>query len=340
MHRGSSTPGYKRLYIERRALDHEDGQRLVQQFADLPIVTIDDAMQVFGRRNQNFALQKTDPSIIAAVVEPRLYEAPALVRGGRRLPVYYTDEARNCAFDCDYCFLQGMHPSAYPILAVNSHEIREAAIAQARASDYWLSVAYVSDILGFESLVPYTARWAEAIRGHSGVTVEVRTKGSAPASLLSIDPPDNLVLTWTLSPRPVVSRYERRTATLDERLASARTALERGFRVSLAIDPVLIVDGWQEMYGELVRDAVAPLTQAGVESVSYGAFRMGGTYMESIRASRGDSPIVHYPFADRDGVATYPDELLAQIDAIVGAPLRTLGSGTEIISMLGEYRLD
>ncbi len=328
---------YSRLYIERAALDYPHGQRLIRAFAGRPIVEIDDAHQVLGRKRQDYQMQKRDPAVVAIVLRPPfLYRAPALVRGERRLPVFYSDQARNCRYDCDYCFLQGMHHSAYPVLAVNSEDVYAEAIERAREGDFWLSIAYVSDILSFEPLIPFTRDWINRAALIPNVTIEVRTKGRLPESILACDRPSNLILTWSLSPAKVVRRYEGQTATLEDRIASIRLALERGFCVSIAIDPVLLIEGWREAYAALISDHIAPLLHAGVESVTYGAFRMGHDHMDTIQRARADSPILHYPFVESDGVSTYPVSVLTEIEREVGDRLRQASdSASRVISMIG-----
>lgn len=315
-------PGNSVLYIERAALDYPHGATLFERFADRPRVQIDSYAEVFARAGQNVRGQKDRPALIAAVGSPPfIYDVPAHVRGTDDLPVLYNAQLRNCVYDCDYCFLQGMHSSGHTLVFVNSDDFHRSAAERARAGAYWLSVSYLSDVLGFERVLPLASEWVEVARRTPEITVEIRTKGDSHL-LPRIDPAPNVVLVWTLSPRGIARRFEHGTASFEHRVRAVTAAAERGWRVRLAVDPVLIVPGWIRAYGDMLDEVARRLPDEAVESVSYGVFRMGADYMRRIASARADSAILHHPFERTGGLVTYSQREIEAVHGVVGDRLR------------------
>lgn len=322
-------PSYRSLYVEALAADTTVGRSLVDQFADRPVVEITSYHEVFSRPSQSVQAQKRAPSLIAAVASPPfLNEAPARVcaRPGAgpgsadELPVMYNDQLRNCVYNCDYCFLQGMHPCGHTLVFVNSEDYHDAAADRAKGGPYWLSVSYLSDIVAFEPVLPLVRGWLDFAREHPNVTVEVRTKGTA-SSLLRNEPAKNVVFTWTLSPPLVAARHEHGCASLASRLIAIRAAIERGWRVRLAFDPVILLPGWQAAYDELIAEVFTAVPQRAIEAATYGVFRVGLDHANRMIAARSDTPVLHHPFVRAHGMLTYHEQEIEAVHRTVGRAL-------------------
>ncbi|MFW5689774.1 MAG: radical SAM protein, partial [Spirochaetota bacterium] len=284
-----------------------------------PIVPVASHMEVFARGRQDFQTQKRAPALIAATArEPFLYPAPTRVCGVTDRPVYYSDQLRNCVYNCDYCFLQGMHPSGHTMVFVNSEDVHAAA--RRIESPFWLSVSYLTDIVAFEETLPLVGQWLDVARTTPQMTLEIRTKGEA-ASIVRDEPVANAVLIWTLSPPLVADRYERGCASFQNRLRAARTAVDRGWRVRIAVDPVIITPGWREAYASMLDETFARLPAASVEAATYGVFRMGPDFMSRIAAARADSPILHHPFERTKALVTYHAGEIDAVREVVGTRL-------------------
>ncbi len=319
-------PSYRSLYVEASAADTAVGRALVAQFADRPVVEITSYHEVFSRPSESFQAQKRAPSLIAAVASPPfLYEAPSRVcaRPGAppgELPVMYNDQLRNCVYNCDYCFLQGMHPCGHTLVFVNSEDYHEAAADRAKRGPYWLSVSFLSDIPAFEPVLPLVRGWLDFAREHPDVTVEVRTKGKAPP-LLRSEPAENLVFTWTLSPPLVAARHEHGCASPANRLIAIRAAIERGWRVRLAFDPVILLPGWQAAYAELIAEVFTSVPTRAIEAATYGVFRVGLDHANRMIAARSDTPVLHHPFVSAHGMLTYDEHEIEAVRRTVGRTL-------------------
>ena len=114
--------------IERHveAIDHlvtqmipEMGLRIARKqktfslvFPQARLISCKHYKEVFNPAGQSFRLQKKKPALILAKQTGKLVHQipPSYGVGGTNN--YYFSHLLNCLYDCRYCFLQGMYPSA------------------------------------------------------------------------------------------------------------------------------------------------------------------------------------------------------------------------------------
>ncbi|MFO7263820.1 MAG: hypothetical protein A6D91_08030 [Bacillaceae bacterium G1] len=298
---------FSRIYVEDGARDYPLAQRVLKRFPQAAVIPIRRYMDVFGRPRQQFAVQKQAQQLILAVKRPPfIYPGAPVCHDFGHRHFYYTSVALNCLYNCEYCFLQGMFPSAHLVLFVNVEDYFAEAAQLLQQHPVYLSVSYESDLLAMERIVPYVRAWIEFAARHPNLTVEVRTKSANYAALASIRPLDNVILAWTLSPEAVIGRHEPLTPSLSARLASARQAAEDGWPVRLCFDPLLFVPDWREQYRQCIETTFAAIPAEKVRDISIGLFRVPKDYLKAMRKQRPDSALLHYPYENRHGVLSYP----------------------------------
>ncbi|MCR4434637.1 MAG: radical SAM protein [Clostridiales bacterium] len=285
-------------------------QKVLARFKDAVKIEIKHYKDVFCRPNQDFQLQKSAQKLILAVKKDNfIYKGPEICQNFGSNNFYYTSSILNCIYHCDYCYLQGMYPSANITAFVNIDDFFEAVSREQRSRSVYLTVSYDTDLLAFENIIPFSSMWIEFAKRHRNTTIEIRTKSANYSSISHLDCVDNVILAWTLSPEAVIEQYEKWTPTLKARLFSIEKALSDGWKVRLCFDPVIKTENYRETYGECIRQVFSRLPGGKIHDVSIGAFRMSAEYLKRIRKSRIDLELVHYPFECRNGVARYPEAL-------------------------------
>ena len=310
---------FDHVYIEGAARDYPLAREVLARLRPSHVTEIDDANAFFKRPGQDFALQKRSPKLILA-----RKKGTYLYRGNERIAsfgversLFYTDIVRNCLFDCDYCFLQGMHPSANILLNVNIEDYLRAVTAHAaQHGALYLSISYLSDLLGFERHFGLVRRWIEASRGLEGVEIEVRTKSDGFSELHDIEPHGGVILTWSLSPDALARSHEAGTGGFAQRLFDARRAAAAGWRVRLCFDPVIVTDTWRNDYRRAVEEVFRRMPAGGIEAVSFGVFRLHPDFLRRMRTFRRES-ILEDGIANHDGVASYAAEIREEVFAFM-----------------------
>jgi spore photoproduct lyase len=216
-----------------------------------------------------------------------------------------------------------MFPSANIVAFVNDGDFIEAATrAITGPSPAYLCISYDTDLLAIENIFGYCARYIEYAQNNPHVTVEIRTKSANIEALNKISPAPNVILAWTISPDPIISRYEHGTPRLSARLAAISKAHQRGWRVRLCIDPMIRVDSWQTHYGELISETFSQLTSNAIEDLSIGVFRMPSGYLRTMQENNPTSALVHYPYTVRNKSASYTPEQHQEMITTISEQLR------------------
>ncbi|MCC5807608.1 MAG: hypothetical protein JJU00_14890 [Opitutales bacterium] len=282
---------------------------MLRRFSRSRTVPISHYKDIFNRPRQEWRAQKESPALILAARHGEfLYDASAYTPTFGHKRFHYNALALNCVYDCAYCYLQGMFPSAHIVLFVNIEDYFAATEAALAEGPLYLALSYDTDLPALEHIIPYTRRWIEFTRTRPGLTVEIRTKSASFNRFADITPTDNAVLAWTLSPASVAARYEAKTPPPAQRLRAAAKALEAGWRVRLCIDPVLRVPGWENAYTALVDEIAEALDAGKLEDVSLGVFRINRDYLKHMKRRAAPTDVLYHPYEKRSALATYTAE--------------------------------
>ena len=301
---------FSHIYIESKALNHPNTLKILSHFPSSKIIEINHYKDIFCRSHQNFYLQKQSPNLILAVKNDNLvYKGAKFCDDFGNDYFYYTSSMMNCLYNCEYCYLQGMYSSANIVIFVNIEDIFAEVEKLLTNHPVYLCISYDTDILAFENVLGYASKWIEFAKKHPQLKIELRTKSANFNSIKSINPSNNVILAWTLSPDIVTDNYEINTPKLAKRLESIKDALNSNWNVRICFDPLLYIKNWDVHYKKLIDTTFSIIPANKVYDVSIGVFRVSSDYLKIMRKQRFDSVILNYPFETKNGVATYNNDL-------------------------------
>jgi len=169
-----------------------------------------------------------------------------------------------------------MYPSANLVAFVNPEDYFPSVEASLPC---YLSISFDADILALEDLFGYVKTWADFVRSHPGLMLEVRSKSANFAAISKLVPVDNMILSWTVSSQSMIDVYEEDAPSLSARLKSVEAAIKKGWRVRLCLDPLL--PGWEPLFEQL---------PPGLCDINIGGFRMIDGYYKKWQKMRPDLP--------------------------------------------------
>lgn len=301
---------FSHIYTEERAAVYPVAQHVLSRFPEAIRVMIRHYKDVFNRPHQNFRCQKASTKLILAVKqEPFLYPGSEVCEDFGHPNFYYTSPVLNCIYDCDYCYLQGLYPSANIVIFVNIEDFFKAVDRQLENGPLYLCPSYDTDLLALEGIVPYASRWIEFAATRQGLCIELRTRSANYSAIAHLKPAEQVILAWSLSPGEVARRYERLAPPLKARLTAINAALQDGWQVRLCFEPLLKVYNWQQVYGEFLDEVFSILPAEKIFDANIGVFRMSKEQFKRISRMRSDTDVFAFPTVCRDGgVVTYEDE--------------------------------
>ncbi|MDR2648352.1 MAG: radical SAM protein [Clostridiales bacterium] len=297
---------FSHIYAEEDVWGYPAAQKIRAAFPDSVYIPIRHYKDVFCKKGQDFSLQKRGPKLILAVKRGAMYYkgshmCDSFGRGG----FIYTSEIMNCLYNCEYCYLRGMYPSANVVIFVNQEDCLSAV---ERVLPAYICVSYDTDLLAFEHLTAFVHGWMRFCGKHPAAEIEIRTKSAGFNQIENITPLPNVTLAWTISPDEAAARFENGAPPLAARLADVSEALDKGWTARVCVDPIIKFKGWREAYRET---ALIIKNTVGVErlsGVSVGAFRVSPGFYKRMRKLSPYSEVLSYPMVERDGGMRYPDE--------------------------------
>lgn len=309
---------FSHIYVEKGAENYPDTRLLLEKFPQAVRIPINDYKDVFNRQNQRFQFQKQSMKLILAVKKDRFfYEASDQVQNFDHKHCYYNSLILNCVYNCDYCYLQGMYPSANVVVFVNGDDFFESTKKQLSVHPMYLCISYDTDLLAFEQIVPFCSRWIAFASSEPDLTIEIRTKSVNYKSIAQLTPAPNVVLAWTISPQEVIDAYEKETPSFKARLGAVGKAIRDGWKVRLCFDPVIRTENWMEIYSDCVKDTFNQLPADKLSDISLGVFRMNSEYLQRIQKQRADSDLLYYPFEAKEKTVSYPENERNEMNAFM-----------------------
>ena len=243
-----------------------------QKFQDISMLTQQmksSQYDVFGEGKKRLALSRFKGSF--------LKKCPGISPGMVCCNYYVVNLAKNCIYDCSYCFLQdflGNNPMQVAYVNVEDLLVElEEVFTQYPDRNFRVGTGELTDSLALDAIVPYTAYLLPFFNQQSNAVLELKTKSDQIANLLDHSDPTNIIVSWSLNPQTVIDQEEKGTPSLAQRLESAKACLDKGYRIGFHFDPIILIPGWEDAYQQLVNILCDSLPIAKVEWVSLGSFR-------------------------------------------------------------------
>jgi spore photoproduct lyase len=127
------------------------------------------------------------------------------------------------------------------------------------------------DSLALDHITNLTTMLIPFFSDFSNAYLMLLTKSNNIDNLLSLEPNEHTVLSWSLNPQRIIKQYELGTANIDERIKAAKLCQEHGWRIRFRIDPGILHLNWQTEYSDLIRKV---LTATTPENITLGMLRL------------------------------------------------------------------
>jgi spore photoproduct lyase len=303
---------FSHIYVEEEIMDNIYTKEILNKFPNSKVIKIKHYKDSFSRYSQNFRTQKNSQKLILAKKEkPFLYPVSDLIQKQGYENFYYATTMLNCIYDCHYCFLQGMYPSANVVLFVNIEDFFEEVkdkLKEVGDEKLFVSISYDTDVLAVENLFGMAKKWIDFAKNYENLVIEIRTKSVNLDSILD-ELNENILLSFSLSPDVVANRYEIKTPNLEKRVNAIKKVISKGYKPSIAIDPILKVENYEKVYNEFIEYIFQEINPKDLESIIFGVMRMNSSQYKSIKKSGLISDILYYPYETKNGVMTYSNKI-------------------------------
>lgn len=161
-----------------------------------------------------------------------------------------------CPGMCQYCYLNtNLGKKPYTRLYVNIDEILQKAKSyiQERQPDITVfEASATADPVPVESFSGALSKAVHFFAGEEFGRLRLATKFSCPDSLLAAEHRGHTRIRYSLNTPRIIAQYERRTPSLEERVAALVEVIERGYPAGILLAPVFLENDWEQEFDELL----------------------------------------------------------------------------------------
>ncbi|MBL91680.1 MAG: hypothetical protein CMH56_07685 [Myxococcales bacterium] len=218
------------------------------------------------------------------------------------------DAVQGCGMGCSYCSIQTFYDDrkvgvdgqlAEKLAKLNLDPSRRYHIGSGQSSDSLL----LGDRQGILSAQ------LEFARNNPNIVYEFKTKSKNVSALLRADVPKNLFVSWSMNTPAVIHAEEHGTASLDDRLATARKVADHGIKVGFHFHPMVRYDGYLEDYPKLIQRLMTEFKPEEIAFISMGTLTWIKPAIKSLRMRGIESGLLQMEMDDAAGKMSYPMEI-------------------------------
>jgi DNA repair photolyase len=196
----------------------------------------------------------------------------------------------NCSASCLYCFTQSYFDHPYPTLFANTYDMVSGLIDFLRQNPAArISTGEFIDSFFLDSITGTSEQILKVMSSFPGSTIEFRSKSSMVDHLPYNEHP-RAIAAWSLNPPEVIHETEAGTASFSSRLEAALRLYEKGYKIALRIDPIIMVEAYRQYYADLADAIAEKLGWKAISEVYLGTLRLNrklllrlASHRESVR---------------------------------------------------------
>ena len=185
------------------------------------------------------------------------------------------DLIEGCPLSCSYCILRGYLNNPGITVRGNTGAIIEEidrAIALEKTHLLRFGTGELSDSLALDRRLDVSRPIVRFFGERKGALLELKSKWASIDHLRSCLNPYTVV-SFSVAPQKIINEEEKRTSPLVKRLEALRKAQDWGCFVGLHLDPVIIYEGFEADYADLIDHIARIVDLKRVIWVSMGLLR-------------------------------------------------------------------
>lgn len=201
-----------------------------------------------------------------------------------------------CSMDCSYCILQSyFHPPVLQFFVNHEDLLNEVGILFNENAISRIGTGEFTDSMIWERYTDLSTLLVPEFSKQHRAVLELKTKTTEIGLLKDLSHNKKTIVSWSLNSERIIKEQERKTSSLSARLKAAALCESWGYPVSFHFDPVVLYDGCEEDYRNVIRSIFSHVSPENIVWISIGTFRFMPALKPIIRDRFPDSKI---PFGE------------------------------------------
>jgi spore photoproduct lyase len=291
------------IYIEKTIQHHPKVTSILTKYPQSEIKLVDSVDDVFGRVKKPYLQKRTNLNLFLGEKHGQLVKLAPPAYGLLGDPHYYFVHAYNCIYECNYCYLQGYFHSPDIVLYINHEDITAEIkrvtndfILENPKRKIWFHAGEYSDSLALTHLTDELPHYFELFKTLPQAFLELRTKSVNIRELLKLEPLENVITSFSLSPLHRIKMNDLKTPPLKLRLAAILELHSRGFPIGIHFDPIIYDDQFIESYADLIDQLLLAVDAESIRYISLGVVRFTKEVYQKVQKNYPDSDLLAQEF--------------------------------------------
>lgn len=240
------------IFYEKEIINYPLGKQLMEQYKDVPKTEIENHNNIEEmRKKQNSEFPNMKRNLIIGVRKTHKF-----VENHKTSDYLVPYTSSGCTAMCMYCYLVcNYNKCAYLRLFVNREQMLEKIIKVANASEKQLTfeIGSNSDLI-LENTITGNLEWTiENFAKTEKGFLTLPTKFDMVDGILPLQHNGKIIIRMSVNPEEIINKVEFGTSRLKGRIEAINKLAEAGYKVGILIAPVILVDGWQKLYSDLIK---------------------------------------------------------------------------------------
>ncbi len=329
---------FRKIMFETDVLEYPQAQKILEQFSKVPQQEINRVDDFFGRAYKPYLQKRDSLQLFLGKKRGKLLKQTPDAYGIGTGPHYYFVHAYNCIFECEYCYLQGYFSSPDIVLFLNHDEICKSIVERTKADlasghkQVWFHAGEFSDSLALASWTGELRAYWDCFKKLPNAALELRSKSANIRPVLEQEPLENVVISFSMSPKKVVGEIEHGTSPVSARIKAAAQLQAKGYPVAFHFDPVIHRPNWKTQYQELFASMGKFIQMDKVRYASLGTVRFSSDDLRQVQKNYPRSKLLGAVFEkDHEGKHQYPVAMRKEILSQLRAQAERAGIPPEVI---------
>ena len=274
------------IYFETNISEYELGKELLKKYEDVPKFEIQNHNSIEEMRTkQNKEFPYMKQNLIIGTRKTHKFVPNHKVSD---YLVPYTSSG--CTAMCLYCYLVcNYNKCAYLRLFVNRKEMLNKIIKVSN-KDYKefgkesvFEIGSNSDLV-LENTITNNLVWtinSFLSNPNQKGFLTFPTKFDMVDSILDLDHKGKIIIRVSVNPEDIINKVEFGTSKLSGRISAINELAQAGYKIGILIAPVIFVDNWQKLYGDLIKTLEGQLSPEVKKNVFFEVIFMTYSYVHT-----------------------------------------------------------
>ncbi len=267
----------KKVIVDKKCLDFPLTEKILQKTAPVPFEVVENIQSVLS-----LAQTSKDPvslgksTLLLTLQKGDFVKSCPCTPGYIGCNYFIINLDLNCPMDCSYCILQHYLSNPFITVHVNRQDLwtqLDEFMGEHGNKRLRLGTGELGDSLALDHLTGNSMELISYFRSKAHVLFELKTKTVNIENLFSVEPAENIIISWSLNSEKIAKTEEMGAPPVHPRIKAAQMLAQRGFRVGFHFDPIIIHPGWEEEYAEIINALFSSIDPNQIAWISLGSLR-------------------------------------------------------------------